>query len=66
MASKTGKQIITIRRFSNISRSKSNQAIKFGQLIEYNRGKFFFKKIMQKMKQTLVPDLFCFCIKSFI
>ena len=29
---------------ANISRSKGNQTIKFGQLIEYNTRKFFLKK----------------------
>ena len=35
MKSSTGKQIIAIHIFSNISRSKGNQRTKFGQLIEY-------------------------------
>ena len=35
MTSQTGQQIIAIHILSNIS-SKGNQAIKFGQLIEYN------------------------------
>ena len=34
MKSSTRKQIIAIHIFPNISRSKGNQAIKFGQLIE--------------------------------
>ena len=28
-----------------------NQRIKFGLLIKYNKTKFFFSKIMQKMRQ---------------
>ena len=36
VTSKTGKQTIAIQIFPNISRSKSNQTIKFGQLIKYN------------------------------
>ena len=36
MTSQTGKQIITIQIMPNISRGKRNQAMKLGQLIEYN------------------------------
>ena len=40
MTSPPGKQIITIHILPNISRSKGNQTIKFGQLIEITRGTF--------------------------
>ena len=43
MTSQTGQQIITINKLSNISRSKGNQAMKFNQLIEYNRNIFLEK-----------------------
>ena len=43
MTSQTGQQIITIHILSNISRSKGNQTIKFGQLIKYNRNIFIDK-----------------------
>ena len=36
MTSQTRSQTITIHILSDISRSKSNQIMKFGQLIEYN------------------------------
>ena len=36
MMSQTGQEIITIHILSDISRSKGNQTIKFGPLIEYN------------------------------
>ena len=36
MASQIGQQIITRHILLNISISKDNQAIRFGQLIEYN------------------------------
>ena len=36
MTSQPGKQIIAIHILHNISTTKSNQAIKFGQLTEYN------------------------------
>ena len=41
---------ITIHILPNISRSKGNQTIKFGQVIEYNKRNIF-KKIIQKMRQ---------------
>ena len=36
MKSKPGKQTIAIHILCNISKTKRNQTIKFGQLIEYN------------------------------
>ena len=46
MASQTGKQIILIYIYPNISRNKDNPAMKFGQLIEYS------------MVEKLVPEPF--------
>ena len=40
MLSQPGKQIITIDILPNISQSKGNQIIKFGQLIECNKRNF--------------------------
>ena len=40
--SQTGKQIIALYTFPNISKSKDNQTMKFGQLIEYNMRNIFF------------------------
>ena len=37
-------KIITIYMLPNISRSKGNQTIKFGQIIEYNMKNIFFEK----------------------
>ena len=48
MTSQTGKQIIAIHILPNISRSKDNQAMKFGQLIKYNVGNIFPKKSCRK------------------
>ena len=48
--SQSGLQTIAIHIFLNISQSKDNQTMKFGQLIEYNK-KYFSSKIMQKMRQ---------------
>ena len=40
MTSQPEKQGITIQILPNISRSKSNQKMKFGQLMEYNMKHF--------------------------
>ena len=45
MTSQPGKQTTAIHILTNISRSKGNQTIKFGLLIEYN-----FRNISLKMK----------------
>ena len=42
----------------NISRSKGNQRMKFGQLIECNMGNIFLKKPQQNLMEKLVPDPF--------
>ena len=45
MTLKPRKQTIKIHLLPNISRSKgNNQAMKFGQLIEYNTRKIFLEK----------------------
>ena len=50
VTSQPGQQMITIHALLNISRSKDNQTMKFGQVIEYTKRNIFFK-IMQKMRQ---------------
>ena len=45
-----GLQTITIHMLPNILRSKHNQTMKLGQLIEYKKRNIF-SKIMQKMRQ---------------
>ena len=45
MASQPGKQTIEINILPNISRSKSNQTMKFGQLIECNMRNIFLEKL---------------------
>ena len=52
-----GKQTVTLPILLNLSQSKGNQTLKFGQVMEYNQKIFFFWKIMQKMRLRLVPDL---------
>ena len=44
------KQIIAIHILPNISRSKGNQTIKLGQLIEYNVRSVFLEKTIHKMR----------------
>ena len=46
--SEPGKQRIAMHILPNISRSKDNQAIKFGQLIEYNMKNIFVEKSYTK------------------
>ena len=49
MTSQIGQQIITIHILPNISRSKGKQqAMKFGQLIEYNIINIFLEKSCKK------------------
>ena len=48
---------MTIHILPNISRSKDNQALRFGQLVEYN---MFFKNHAEKGAVTLISDLFLF------
>ena len=48
MTSQPGQQIITIHILSNISRSKDNQTMKFGKLIEYNMRNIFLEKSYTK------------------
>ena len=45
MTSQPGQQTIAIHVLTNISKSKDNQAMKFGQLIEYN-----MKNIIREMR----------------
>ena len=52
MTSQPGVQTIAIQILPNISQSKGNQTMKFGQVIKYNkRNKYFSSKNMQKMRQ---------------
>ena len=51
-------QTNTIHLMPNISRKKSNQEMKFGQLIEYNMGDLLEKPYSQNVVEKLVPDPF--------
>ena len=48
MASQPDLQTISIQILPNVSPSKGNQNIKFGQLIEYNKGNIFLQKLCGK------------------
>ena len=48
MTSQTGLQTITMHILPNISQSKSNQTMKFGQLIGYSKRNIFLQKLCGK------------------
>ena len=48
MTSQAKQQVITINIFPNISRSKGNQTMKFGLLIDYNMRNIFLEKSYAK------------------
>ena len=56
--SKTGTQIITIHLLLNITRSKGNQTIKFGQSMEYNMRNIFPEKSNIKCGKEANPRPF--------
>ena len=58
MTSKPGQQIIVIYILPNISKSKANQAIKPGQLIEYNLRNIFLEKSYTKCGGGTIPSPF--------
>ena len=62
MMSQPRKQAIATHILPNISRSKVNQAMKFGQLIEYNMRNIFVEKLYTKcageiISQTLIQKI---------
>ena len=48
MTSQPGKQIIAIHILPNISRSKNNQTMKYGKLIDCNMKNIFLEKSFAK------------------
>ena len=58
MMPQPGSQTIIIHILPNISRSKTNQTMKFSQLIEYNMGKFIFKNHTQNVVENYSQTLF--------
>ena len=61
MTSQPGLQTIAIHILPNISQSKGNQTMKFGQLIEYNKRNIFLQKLCRKWgRETSSRPLFIF------
>ena len=58
MTSQPGEQTIAIHILPNMSRSKGNQAIKYGQLIEYNMKNIFVERSYTNVVEKLFPDLY--------
>ena len=61
MTSHLGLQTIAINILPKISQSKGNQAMKCGQLIEYNKKNIFLQKLCRKWgKETSSRPVFIF------
>ena len=58
MTSQPGKQTVIIHILLNISRSKGNQTMKFGQLLQYNMRNIFLEKSHTKCGEETIPRLF--------
>ena len=58
MTLQSSKQIVAIHILANISRSKGNQTMKSGQLIEYNMRNIFLENSFTKVVEKLFPDPF--------
>ena len=58
MTSQPGKQTIVIHMLCNILRSKGNQTMKFGQIIEYTIKKKFLKNHTANEVRKVFPDIF--------
>ena len=58
MTPQTGEQIITIHILSNISRTKGNKTMKFGQLVEYNIRNIFLENPYTKYGGKAIPRAF--------
>ena len=77
MTLQPGKQTTAIQIFPNISRSKGNQTMRFGQLIEYNIGNIFVEKsctkcfgetitrpLSKNAKLSIFLDQYCIVLNS--
>ena len=64
MTSQPGLQTVATHILPNISQSENNQAMKFGQLIEYNKRNIFRQKLCGKWdRETCTRPLFIFKIR---
>ena len=59
-------ETITLNILPNISRSKGNQTMKFGQIIEKNKINFFFRNHAKNEPEKLVRDPFCVLKKLYV
>ena len=66
MVSQPDLQKFSIHILPNISRSKFNQKMKFGQGIEYNQRNIFLQKTCRNKSGRLVLDLPCFFKKNYL
>ena len=64
MMPQPGLQTFAIHILLNISQSKSNQTMKFGQSIEYNKRNIFFPHNAENDARRSVPDFFLFFEKA--
>ena len=58
MTPQTGKQTIGIHMLLNISRSKDNRTMKFGQLIQYNMRNIFLDKSYTNVMEKIFSNPF--------
>ena len=58
MTSQPGKQTMATHILTNISKSKGNQTMDFGQLIEYKMRNIFFEKSYTKWDEENIPRPF--------
>ena len=58
MTSQPGKHTITMHILPNMSRSRGNQTMKFGQLIEFNIRNIFLEKPYIKCGGETIPRPF--------
>ena len=58
MTTRPGEQIIAVNILSNIPRSKGDETMKFGQLIEYNMRNIFLQKSCTKCGGETIPRPF--------
>ena len=64
MTSQAGSQTIAIDILPKILRSKDNQAMKFGQLIECNGRNIFVQKLYRKWDREPRPGPFLIFLKN--
>ena len=55
---------ITTNTLPNISRSKYNETMNFGQFMEYSKRNIFFKNHAENEARRLVTDFFSFLKKA--